>query len=337
MLCFGASRQQSAVLFLLLVTTLWARILALPQLYGVNYSLRIGADWTTGADRCKSYNRVIQDLTQLKELTDNVRVFSLQDCDTAAVLLNVTQQLGMGLWLGVWVGVDQLFFDEERTRLSQLVAQYSFQNVLGMHVSSEAIYRGDITVGEAIALRNVIKADMDEAGLSNIPITIAEIGDIFIRFPELITVDPLSITANTFPFWDQGSDINGGAANYASAAENFNRFSFVEERAGSRQIIITETGWADDGVNDAANEANPNSMAKWMRDFLCLANSKGWQYFWFNAFDSDWRRVDDGKPNDVEGHFGELWTSVIVLFIKQCLLTDTSRTYFQASLMNRET
>jgi exo-beta-1,3-glucanase (GH17 family) len=271
----------------------------------VNYGLRIGPDWTSGADRCKSYDRTIQELTQLKQVTDNVRVYSMVDCDMGAVLLQATQQVGMGLWMGIWVGPNQFNFVEDRARLLELLQQYDFSNVIGIHVASEAIYREDITAQEAISLRNIIKADMNNASMSTIPITVADIVDTYNVHSELITVDELAITSNMFPFWEKSVlDING-APNWDSAAEYFAaRMSFVESKAGSRQIIITETGWADAGVNNDSNIASPASMAKWMRDFVCLANSKGWQYFWFNAYDSGWRRANGLKPDDVEGRFG---------------------------------
>ena len=75
-------------------------------------------------------------------------------------------------------------------------------------------------------------------------------------------------------------------------------------QVGSRTIVIGETGWSDAGSNPAANPANRPSMRKWLRDFVCLAQEQGWQYYWFIAYDSDWRRVNENDPTGVEGHFG---------------------------------
>lgn len=67
------------------------------RLYGINYSLRIGPDWTAGAERCKTRERVQADLQQLQsEITSNVRVFSIVDCDTANIMLELTKDLEMG-------------------------------------------------------------------------------------------------------------------------------------------------------------------------------------------------------------------------------------------------
>jgi exo-beta-1,3-glucanase (GH17 family) len=172
-------------------------------------------------------------------------------------------------------------------------------NVLGIHVSSEAIYREEITVDQAIALRNIIKQDFVNKGWTNIPVTVADIIDTNIEFPALISVDETVVTFNQFPFWENTVDISQSAT-YMSE-----RVALVEAQAGGRQIIVTETGWADAGSNPAANVASPSSMVKWLQDFLCLASSRNWQYFWFDAYNHDWRRVNNNTLTDVEGHFGK--------------------------------
>jgi glucan 1,3-beta-glucosidase len=272
------------------------------RLYGVNYSLRIGPDWVQESDKCKSTDAIRAELMQLKlYVTDNVRVYNMVECDTGATMIALTLEVGMKVWLGVWVGPNQSYFTEERARLLQLLndTNLDFGNVLGIHVSSEAIYRREITVPQAIALRNIIKSDLVTAGWSSIPVTVADIIDTNLNVPKLIAVDDFVVTFNQFPFWEKTVDING-AATYMS-----NRVKLLEAQAGKRQIIVTETGWADAGSNQYANVANPSSMAKWMRDFVCLANGRGWQFFWFDSYDSDWRRLNDQLPDDVEGHFGE--------------------------------
>lgn len=120
--------------------------------------------------------------------------------------------------------------------------------------------------------------------------------DNYIQYPELVTVDNV-VHFNQFPFWERTTDINNAAV---YMQQRVNQLQNVE----SRQIVIGETGWADAGSNPAANPANAPSMRKWLRDFVCLARSNGWQYYWFIAYDSDWQRVNEQDPTGVEGHFG---------------------------------
>ena len=273
------------------------------RLYGVNYSLRQGPDWAPYAERCKSAAQAQLELQQIRQIADNIRVFSLTDCDTASVLVPLTQQLGLGLWLGIWVGPERSNFDAERARLLELLAQDDddssmLDHILGIHVTSESMYREELTYQEVVELRDTIHADWVAAGMQDKPVTVAEIIDNYIAYPDLIQVDEHAVTINQFPFWEPTVNINT-AAQYME-----DRFQFVEDRAGDRTIIVTETGWADAGVSEQANTASPASMAKWLRDFVCLAQEHNWLYFWFNSHDSEWRRVQDQLPYDVEGHFG---------------------------------
>jgi glucan 1,3-beta-glucosidase len=292
--------MQSFLYKALLLHALTAVTTVNARLYGVNYSIRNGPDWYPDETRCKSVEQVTSELQQLQRIvTDRVRIYSMTDCNTAEIVLGITQQLNMQVWLGIWVGLDEFNFDTERARMLELMDLYDFTtNVIGIHVSSEAIYRKEITVDQAITLRNIIKADFDTKGWSSIPVTVADIIDTYIEFPNLITVDSTVVTFNQFPFWENTVDITS-AATYMSE-----RVQLVENQASGRQIIVTETGWADAGSHIDANVASPSSMAQWLQDFVCLANTRNWWYFWFDAYDSDWRRLNENAPDSVEGHFG---------------------------------
>ena len=293
-------RLSSLYTALLLITALTFTVTVEARLYGVNYSLRNGPDWFPDETRCKSVAQVTTELQQLQRtVTDRIRIYSMTDCNTAEVILTITQQLDMQVWLGIWVGPDEFNFDTERTRMLELMELFDFTtNVIGIHVSSEAIYREEITADQAIALRNTIKADFDAKGWSSIPVTVADIIDTNIEFPSLITVDSTVVTFNQFPFWENTVNITS-AASYMSE-----RVRLVENQAAGRQIIVTETGWADMGSHPDANVASPANMAQWLQDFICLATSRNWSYFWFDSHDSDWRRIQENTPDSVEGHFG---------------------------------
>jgi len=270
------------------------------RLYGVNYDIRNGPDWLTiDNGRCKPYDQIVSELTQLRDMiTNRIRVYSINDCDTAATVLRASQEVGdMQVWLGLWASEDPAVFEGERARFLDLLSTVNMDNVIGVHVSSEAIYREEITVSEAVALREIIKDDLVAAGIEA-PVTVADIIDTYLANPQLVAVDNNVVTFNQFPFWERTTNINDAAA-YMSE-----RVGLLENLARGRQIIVTETGWGDEGENEAANPANPPAMRKWLRDFVCLAESRNWQYFWFNAYDHDWRRINEDIPDDVEGHFG---------------------------------
>jgi exo-beta-1,3-glucanase (GH17 family) len=281
------------------------------KLYGVNYSMRQGPDWDEF--KCQSPDQARAALANLQSVTNNIRIFSVTDCDAAAILLGITQELDMGIWLGLWIAEDGLYFDQERNRLLELLESdgVSFENVLGVHVSSEAIYRKELTAAQAISYRDIIKQDFIDNNFPNIPIVVVDIVDSVIAMPQLIYAEEDVVMFNQFPIWSGKATINT-AANYME-----DEISIVESLAQGRQIIVGETGWADAGSNENANPATPSSYAKFLRDWICLANERNWQYFWFDAYDSDWRRVQDNLPNDVEGHFGTFvgWNEIMAFYI----------------------
>ena len=267
------------------------------RLHGVNYSLRIGADWEPYESRCKTMENALADMNQLKQYTNNIRTFSLSECDTGNILLEATQEAGLGLWLGIWIGPEGLNFAEERAQLMALIQSHSFANVVGIHVSSEAIYRGDLTVDQAIQFRNDIKVDLVENGLPFIHVTIADILATYVANPDLVVLDDSVVHFNQFPFWRSDTDINNAAA-------TMERTVTALQNIGDRKIVIGETGWPDAGFSEYANPANPPSMRKWLRDFFCLAEEQEWEYYWFIAYDSDWQRLNGQNPDSPEGHFG---------------------------------
>ena len=69
-------------------------------------------DW----NKCKSRAQVLTDLTLLRRLTNRIRILSLVDCDQGVLVTSVARELGMQLWLGLWVAPESYVFEEEGER-----------------------------------------------------------------------------------------------------------------------------------------------------------------------------------------------------------------------------
>jgi len=71
-------------------------------------------------------------------------------------------------------------------------------------------------------------------------------------------------------------------------------------------MYIAETGWPSNS-SDAGNESNGASTASianlqtFLNTYVCQANQNGTGYFYFEAFDEEWKDIDFGG---VEGHWG---------------------------------
>ena len=127
-------------------------------LHGLNYNTRKGPDWDP--DKCKEWYEVMNDLTLLSRMTKRFRLLSMTDCGQAAMVLDVAQQLGLSLYLGLWVGPPpessdvEPAFDLDLKELQRLIEEHPDwirDHVLGISVGSEALYRKDATLDEMIA------------------------------------------------------------------------------------------------------------------------------------------------------------------------------------------
>lgn len=137
-------------LLLLLLVPL-AKVSAVPiQLYGLNYNTRKGPDWDW--DKCKSRAEILTDLTMLSRLTNRFRILSLRDCGQGELVLSVAKELGLQLWIGLWVAPEEFVFEEEKGELAGLIERgmLDTDTVLGVTVGSEALYREDATITQMI-------------------------------------------------------------------------------------------------------------------------------------------------------------------------------------------
>jgi len=57
---------------------------------GINYNIRIGPDWEL--NKCKSYDRVEKELITIKNITNNIKIFSLTDCNQSQIILDIAKK-----------------------------------------------------------------------------------------------------------------------------------------------------------------------------------------------------------------------------------------------------
>ncbi|RMX63155.1 hypothetical protein DD238_007400 [Peronospora effusa] len=279
---------------------------------GINYNIRAGPDWATSDVKCKSALQIATELVTLKSVTDVIRLYSLTDCDQATTLVPVAIQAGFKIELGMWVDSSTSSFEAEKAAFKVLLQTglVTADNIVGVHVGSEAVYRGDVTVAVAISnLMEIRTLCQDNSAAASIPLTIADIGDTYSAYPELIeAVDYVS--ANYFPFWEN-MEIDSAVAHF------YKRFSVLVKTAStySKKVVIGETGWASDGVGAGASPATEANAAKFFYDFYALAEEKDFAYYYFSAFDEPWKLPTLEANETVEAYFG--------LFTHDGVLKDT--------------
>ncbi|RLN96476.1 hypothetical protein BBJ28_00000628 [Nothophytophthora sp. Chile5] len=263
------------------------------SIYGLNYDLRQGPDWDT--DKCKSATTIASDLKVLSAITSNVRIYSLSDCDVTGVL-SAAKDLSMTVWLGVWVSDDSTVYDAEVTAFKELItAGLIDDNIVGINVGSEAVYRGDITADQAIEYVTDFRTVMSDNDIS-VPVSITDIIDTFVKYPKMVTAGDI-VTINQFPFWE--------TIEADKAAAQFNtRIQPLLTLAGDMEVIISETGWPTGGSSANASVASEENAARYLNDFYELAEAKGWKYYYFAGLDTPYKEEQEADTTTVESHFG---------------------------------
>lgn len=271
------------------------------KLSGINYNIRAGPDWADASTKCKPTSQIATELALLKQYTDVIRLYSLTDCEQATAVIPAAISAGLQIELGLWIDSYETSYPSEKAAFETLLATgvVTSDNIVSIHVGSEAVYRGDITAATAITYLGEIR-DLCAAtdGASDIPLTIADIGDTYTAHPEMIEAVDF-VSANYFPFWEK-IDIDEAVGYF------YERFEALVKTAAdySKEVVLGETGWASDGVDSAASAATAANAAEYFYGFYNLANEIGLTYYYFSAFDEPWKLATLDANETVEAYFG---------------------------------
>ena len=283
---------------LLLLWTLFAATVdSVPiQLYGLNYNTRQGPDWDPY--KCKSREQVKVELTMLQRVTSRIRILSLADCGQGLIVLDVAKELGLQLWLGLWVSEFDYVFQDEMTVLESMLDQGLLDDtVLGITVGSESIYRKEVTVQENIAYKDQVKALCVAAGRSDLPMSIVDIAPTYQSYPQLTEAVDVIIT-NSFPFWE------------SVPVENATDYLLDEIQLFTKDFILGETGWPSGGYNAGVGTGSPEGQSEFFQQYFCRMDKElNWKYYYFTGIDSAWRQEQDPN-NTIEPNWGMLYANL---------------------------
>ncbi|KAF0684204.1 hypothetical protein As57867_023717, partial [Aphanomyces stellatus] len=289
----------------LVLASLLASTAALDRkLYGVDYDTRT-SEW----GGCKAEWEIRADFHAIKTVARNVRVYSTQEPCISRVL-KVAGETNVRLWLGLWgnINPEDDAFDKEFNTFKRLVEQGQIRNdnVVGMHVSSEAMFRyyiqGNHDWREQLsgtfkltAYVAQVRAYLRQHGL-DFPVTIADVMDSYKSTRELYPAVDV-VAANQFSQWENILAKDG-------VNTMFDRLQNIQlsSRAAGKQILIAETGWSANGSFPSIKEATPDTAGLFLRDFLLFAEQQNLNFYYFTSFNLKWG--GDTDFGQVEKNFG---------------------------------
>ena len=201
----------------------------------------------------------------------------------------LAKSLNKSTAVGVWLGPDDA---ANQRQIGTLLALAKNGSVDIAVIGNEAVYGGHLT---AANLTGYLRA-----GRSQVPgvnVTTAEPLSIWKDHPELVDeVDVIFV--NLYPFWN-GIPIDNAIANIDG------EYHVMTGLAKGKKVVIAETGWPSAGNPNRQVVPSLENARRYYREFTSWADNNSVDYFYFEAFDEDWKGAG---PEDVEGHWG-LWDS----------------------------
>ncbi|KAE8876626.1 hypothetical protein PF005_g3281 [Phytophthora fragariae] len=269
-------------------------------IHGINYNPRIGADWAAEDQRCKTASSIQADMKTLAQVTGSVRLYGLGDCDQVSTVVPLAINAGLSVSLGLWVSGDEAVFEAEFSRLQTFIQQspalFTGGSIVDIHVGSEAVYRKDVTAEKNIEHFQRVKALLAAYSLTSVPVTIAEIGDVYLAHPELIAAVDF-VQTNGFPFWEK-IDVENAVDYFDKRMEPL----YQQATVLGKKVEIGETGWASGGSSPKASEASPENAARYFYNFYQMAKARSLPFYYFEGFDEEWKI--SASNASVEGYFG---------------------------------
>ncbi|KDO30019.1 hypothetical protein SPRG_05209 [Saprolegnia parasitica CBS 223.65] len=261
------------------------------QLYALNYA------------SCPDDTNMPLDLDKLKDITHTVRMYSMDEGCMTRLYWHAGWR-NMKIWLGIWSEADAKIdsFDGEFQRLKNLVEKgmVNNNNVVGIQVASEAIYRYYIQgqhdfadkgpINRIIQHYKDVKAYLRSKNLF-FPVVIADIMDSYKYFPELFANTDV-VSVNAFAMWQNKTAAEGVPTLYNDFHGIWN-----SARALGKPVVLSETGWATGGTADVVAETSPEAQALYTKEFISFAEQQNVNYYYFSSFDGN-------RDPEIERHFG---------------------------------
>lgn len=235
--------------------------------------------------------QIVADLTALSRMTECVRLYSVaQGLDQVP---SVARELGLGVLLGAWVGLDPARNKAELEHAIR-IANENKDVVRMLIVGNEVMLRRELTEDDLRALIEYAQARVE------VPVTYADVWEFWLKYPSLAdAVD--RVTVHILPFWEDHPVAIEKAVDHVATVFEDVRAQF------DKPLMIGETGWPSAGRQREGSVPSQVNQARYIREFVHRAHDEGWDYNLIEAIDQPWKRKLEGT---VGGYWGVLDTGL---------------------------
>ncbi|MDO6459726.1 glycosyltransferase [Granulosicoccaceae sp. 1_MG-2023] len=223
------------------------------------------------------------DLALLQGKSHSVRTYTVEG--NLAEVPALAAKHGLNVALGAWIGADEETNEAEIERLLE-VYRNNERNVVRVLIGNEAILRGDVPVKRLTEYLAYAQEHLQ------IPISTAEPWHIWLKYPQLAEqVDFIAV--HLLPYWEN-LDVD------FSIEFIHDKMEELQETFPDKPIVITEVGWPSRGPTRGGAKASMANEARFLRNFLAMAEEEDYTYYVMEAFDQPWK-------TDIEGSAGDAW------------------------------
>lgn len=184
-------------------------------------------------------------------------------------------------------------FTRNQKEVNSLIAQVERGEVDLAVVGDEVLFTNALSEDQLIGYIRQVKA-------SGAVTTTSDTWCEWVSHPRLAAECDV-IIVNIYPYWE-GVAVED-AVEYLEYC-----YEQVKKVAGGKKVII-ETGWPYGGETVGAAIPNPPNAARYLDEFMAWAHRRGVEYFYFEAFDEQWKKCREGECGR---HWG-LWTESATL------------------------
>ena len=199
----------------------------------------------------------------------------------------VAKEKGLKTMVGAWIGDDKAQNEKEIAKLIKLGKSRLVDIAV---VGNETLMRKELTEQQLIAYINRVKH-----ALPKIHVAYVDAYYQFVERPKLVEACDV-LLANCYPFWE-------GCSIDQSVTYLKQMYAVTKKVSKGKPVIITETGWPNQG--DHTNAAYPSEInaMKYFIDTANWAHKNEVPLFYFSSFDESWKVHHEG---DVGARWG-LW------------------------------
>ena len=224
-------------------------------------------------------------LALIRPHTRWIRTFSCTDGHQHTP--RIAHELGIKTLVGAWLGTDRAINQREIDGVIAL-ARAGHADIVA--IGNEVLLREDMPEDELLGYIHQVKQ-----ALPGVQVGYVDAYYLFEKHPRVTAACDVILT-NCYPFWE-------GCPREQALAYMQSMVRRTLAVAGGKRVIISETGWPDQGSNFHGAVPSVEGAMRYFIDTQLWAQQDSIEIFYFAAFDEAWKV---GAEGDVGAYWG-LW------------------------------